>query len=94
MPYSRKESQMPKTSIQADQSGGEPGAVTLSERMVATHLHNEHYVAQLLCRTRSMSSTIHSAPATSGTSIGSKGEVQTAIQAAMGRLVSRRRFAI
>ena len=34
-------------SVQANHSVGDSGRVTLSERVVATHLHGEHYAAQL-----------------------------------------------
>jgi hypothetical protein len=36
--------------VQANQSDGDTGRVTISERVVATHLHNEHYAAQLIGR--------------------------------------------
>ena len=38
---------MPKIIVQANQSDGDSGRVTLSERVVATDLHDEHYAAQL-----------------------------------------------
>jgi hypothetical protein len=41
---------MPKIIVQANQSDGDSGRVTLSERVVATHLHDEHYAAQLIER--------------------------------------------
>jgi hypothetical protein len=40
---------MPKIIVQANQSDG-GGGVTLSERVVATHLQDDHYATQLLER--------------------------------------------
>jgi hypothetical protein len=41
---------MPKIIIQANQSDGDADRVTLSERIVATHLQDDHYAAQLIQR--------------------------------------------
>ncbi|MGZ6670088.1 MAG: hypothetical protein ACXVH3_36120 [Solirubrobacteraceae bacterium] len=44
-----EEQQMPKIIVQANHDG-DAGRVTLSERVVATHLQDEHYAAQLIER--------------------------------------------
>ena len=41
---------MPRIIVQADQSDGDAGGVTLSERVVASHLREGHYAAQLIDR--------------------------------------------
>jgi hypothetical protein len=41
---------MPRIIVQANHSDGDSGRVTLSERVVANHLHDEHYAAQLIQR--------------------------------------------
>ena len=41
---------MPKIIVQANQSDGDGGRVTLSERVVATHLQDDHYATQLIER--------------------------------------------
>ena len=41
---------MPRIIVQANQSDRDSGRVTLSERVVAIHLHDEHYAAQLIER--------------------------------------------
>jgi hypothetical protein len=41
---------MPRIIVQANQSGGDTGRVTLSERVLASHLHDGHYAAQLIER--------------------------------------------
>ena len=41
---------MPKIIVQANQSDSDAGRVTLSERVVATHLQDNHYAAQLIER--------------------------------------------
>jgi hypothetical protein len=40
---------MPRITVQTDQSG-EPGEMTLRERIVAAHLVDDHYAAQLIER--------------------------------------------
>jgi hypothetical protein len=45
-----KEQQMPNISIQTNPSDGDAGHVTLSERVVATHLQDDHYALQLIER--------------------------------------------
>ena len=49
-PEPEKDNQMPKIIIQANQSDGDADRVTLSERIVATHLQDDHYAAQLIQR--------------------------------------------
>ena len=39
---------MPKIIVQANQSDSDAGRVTLSERVVATHLQDNHYATQLI----------------------------------------------
>lgn len=41
---------MPKIIVEATKSGGDAGRVTLSERVVASHLEDDHYAAQLIER--------------------------------------------
>ena len=41
---------MPKIIIQANQSHADAGRATLTERIVATHLQDDHYAAQLIER--------------------------------------------
>jgi hypothetical protein len=41
---------MPRIIVQANQSDGDAGRVTLSERVVATQLQDDHYAAQLIER--------------------------------------------
>ena len=41
---------MPKIIVEAIKSGGHAGRVTLSERVVAAQLEDDHYAAQLLER--------------------------------------------
>jgi hypothetical protein len=41
---------MPKIIIQANQSDADAEGVTLSERVVATHLQDDHYAARLMER--------------------------------------------
>ena len=41
---------MPKIIIQTNPSDSDPGRVTLSERVVATHLQDNHYATQLIER--------------------------------------------
>ena len=41
---------MPKIIVQANPSDSDPGRVTLSERVVATHLQDHHYATQLIER--------------------------------------------
>ncbi len=41
---------MPKIIVEATKSGSGAGRVTLSERVVATHLEDGHYAAQLIER--------------------------------------------
>ncbi len=41
---------MPRIIVQADQSDGDTGRVTLSERVVASHLHDGQYASQLIER--------------------------------------------
>jgi hypothetical protein len=41
---------MPKIIVQANQSDSDAGRVTLSERVVATHLQDNHYATQLIER--------------------------------------------
>ena len=41
---------MPKIIVQANQSDSDAGRVTLSERVVATHLQDDHYATQLIER--------------------------------------------
>jgi hypothetical protein len=41
---------MPKIIVQANPSDGDAGRVTLSERVVATHLQDNHYATQLIER--------------------------------------------
>lgn len=41
---------MPKIIVQATRSDGDACRVTLSERVVATHLQDDHYAAQLVER--------------------------------------------
>ena len=41
---------MPKIIVQANQSDSGTGRVTLSERVVATHLQDDHYATQLIQR--------------------------------------------
>jgi hypothetical protein len=41
---------MPKLIVQANQSDSDAGRVTLSERVVATHLQDNHYATQLIER--------------------------------------------
>jgi hypothetical protein len=41
---------MPKIIVQADQPGLEPDGMTLSERIVAAHLDDDHYRNQLIER--------------------------------------------
>ena len=41
---------MPKIIVQANQSDNDAGRVTLSERVVATHLQDDHYATQLIER--------------------------------------------
>ncbi len=41
---------MPKIIVQANQSDSDAGRVTLSERVIATHLHDDHYATQLIER--------------------------------------------
>ena len=41
---------MPKIIVQANQSDSDAGRVTLSERVVATHLRDNHYATQLIER--------------------------------------------
>ncbi len=41
---------MPRIIVHADQSDGDIGRVTLSERVVASHLLDGHYAAQLIER--------------------------------------------
>jgi len=41
---------MPKIIIQANQSDNDADRVTLNERVVATHLQDDHYAAQLIER--------------------------------------------
>ena len=41
---------MPKIIVQAEQSDSDAGRVTLSERVVATHLQDNHYATQLIER--------------------------------------------
>ncbi len=41
---------MPKIIVQANQSDSDAGRVTLSERVVATHLQDHHYATQLIER--------------------------------------------
>ena len=41
---------MPTIIVRADDSGGDPGTVTLRERTVPCDLHNEHYVTRLIER--------------------------------------------
>jgi len=41
---------MPKITVQANQSDSDAGRVTLSERVVATHLQDDHSATQLLER--------------------------------------------
>jgi len=41
---------MPKIIVEATKPGSGAGRVTLSERVVATHLEDDHYAAQLIER--------------------------------------------
>ncbi len=41
---------MPKIIVYANQSDSDAGRVTLSERVVATHLQDDHYATQLIER--------------------------------------------
>ena len=41
---------MPKIIVQANQSDSDAGRVTFSERVVATHLQDDHYATQLIER--------------------------------------------
>ena len=41
---------MPKIIVQANQSDSDASRVTLSERVVATHLQDDHYATQLIER--------------------------------------------
>jgi hypothetical protein len=41
---------MPKIIVQANQSDADADRVTLTERVVASHLQDEHYAAQLIER--------------------------------------------
>jgi len=41
---------MPNIIVQANQSDSDAGRVTLSERVVATHLRDNHYATQLIER--------------------------------------------
>jgi hypothetical protein len=41
---------MPKIIIQANQSNADAGRATLTERIVATHLQDDHYATQLIER--------------------------------------------
>jgi hypothetical protein len=41
---------MPRIIIQVSRPSGQPDRITLSERVVAANLRNEHYVAQLIER--------------------------------------------
>jgi hypothetical protein len=41
---------MPKIIVQADHPGGEPDRMTLSERILAAHLDDDHYRTQLIER--------------------------------------------
>lgn len=41
---------MPKIIVQANQSDSDAGRVTLSERVLATHLQDTHYATQLIER--------------------------------------------
>ncbi len=41
---------MPKIIVQANQSDSDAGRVTLGERVVATHLPDDHYATQLIER--------------------------------------------
>ena len=41
---------MPKIIVQANQSDSDAGRVTLSQRVVATHLQDNHYATQLIER--------------------------------------------
>ena len=48
--YRERKSLMPRIIVHADQSDGDTGDVTLSERVVASHLRDGHYAAQLIER--------------------------------------------
>jgi hypothetical protein len=41
---------MPKIIVQANQADSDAGRVTLSERVVASHLRDDHYATQLIER--------------------------------------------
>jgi hypothetical protein len=41
---------MPMIIVQVNQPEGDAGRVTVSERVIATHLQDEHYAAQLIDR--------------------------------------------
>ena len=41
---------MPKIIVQANQSDSDAGRVTLSERVIANHLQDDHYATQLIER--------------------------------------------
>jgi hypothetical protein len=49
LPDPERKYQMPKITVIADRSG-EPGQMTLSERIVSAHMDDDHYAAQLLER--------------------------------------------
>ena len=85
---------MPKIIVQADQSAGAPGPVTLGERVVAADLRGDHYVPQP--RLLSRIDVEHDSQRARDVRYVDRtyGETKAAIQAAMDRLASRQRFAI
>jgi hypothetical protein len=85
---------MPKIIVQTDQSAGAPAPVTFGERVVAAELQSDHYVTQLLLLDP-IDVGHDSQPASDARCVDrAYREAQAAIQAAMGGLASRQRFAI
>ena len=85
--------EMRKIIVQADESAGAPAPVTLGERVVAADLRGDHYVTQLRLLYRI--DVEHDSRRASEVRYVDRAYRETqAIQAAMGRLASRQRFAI
>jgi hypothetical protein len=94
VPHLRRENDMPKIIVQADQSAGAPAPVTLGERVVVADLRGDHYVTQLRLLYRI--DVEHDSQRASEVRNVDRAyrETRAAIQAAMDRLASRQRFAI
>jgi hypothetical protein len=94
VPHLRRENDMPKIIVQADQSAGAPAPVTLGERVVAADLRGDHYVPQP--RLLSRIDVEHDSQRARDVRYVDRTycEARAAIEAGTDRLGSRRRLAI